>query len=220
MGAAFYNLCRMGCRFVKVQCVREVALARERADRSGGFILACTHLSHLEPIVVSCAVRRHVRWMARVEFYRSRWGAAVLNWGGAFPVDRFGYSLPAVRTAIRLASGGEVVGIFPEGEVSKGERSVLRGAEIKRGVCAIALRARVPVVPVVVLGTDRLNRVAPWLPFKRARVWMAFGNDITPDPTLHRRAARFEMAERLRAEYLRTYRELLNASGLRDADVP
>lgn len=220
MSTAFYNLCKLGCKFVKLQCVREVVLAPERANRSGGFILACTHLSHLEPIVVSCVVRRHVRWMARIEFYRARWGASVLNWGGAFPVDRFGYSLPAVRNAIRLAARGEVVGIFPEGEVSKGDRSVLRGAAIKRGVCAVAIHAKVPVVPVVVLGTDKLNRVAPWLPFKRARVWIAFGNDIVPDPTLHRRAARFEMADRLRAEYVRTYRELIEAAGLRDDQIP
>ncbi len=220
MNTVFYNACKLGCQFVKLQCVREFALCRERAEREGGFILACTHLSHLEPIVVSCVVRRHVRWMARIEFYRARWSAAVLKWGGAFAVDRYGHSLPAVRTAIRLARQGEVVGIFPEGEVCKGARSVLRGAEIKRGVCAVAIHAGVPVVPVVVLGTDQLNRVAPWLPFKRARVWIAFGNDVVPDPTLHRRAARFEMAERLREEYVRTFQGLLGATGLRDDQVP
>lgn len=220
MNPAFYKACRVGAQFIKLQCVRELAIGRERAERPGGFILACTHLSHLEPIIVSCIVRRHVRWMARVEFYRSWWGASMLRWGGAFPVDRFGFSLPAVRTAIRLAAEGEVVGIFPEGEVVKGSRSALRGSEIKRGVCAVAIHAGVPVVPVVVLGTDRLNRVPPWLPFKRARVWVAFGDDVAPDPTLHRRAARFEMADRLRAEYVRTYHELLAAAGLRDDQIP
>lgn len=220
MNTAFYKLCRAGCQCIKLQCVREVTLGRERTRRPGGFVLACTHLSHLEPIVVSCAVRRQVRWMARVEFYRTRWGASLLRWGGAFPVDRFGYSLPAVRGAIRLAARGEIVGIFPEGEVTAGARSALRGGSIKRGACAIAIHAGVPIVPVVVLGTDRLNRVAPWLPFKRARVWIAFGNDVTPNTAIHRRAARFEMADRLRAEYVRTYQELLAAAGLRDDQVP
>lgn len=221
MNVAFYKTGRLACRLIKVQCIREVVLNPERADRSGGFLLACTHLSHLEPFVVGLLVRRVVRWMARVEFYRSRWGAAVLYKGGAFPIDRFGFSLPAVRKAIRLARGGEVVGVFPEGGVAQGPSSVLRGGPIKQGICTIAIRAGVPVVPVVILGTDQLNRVGPWLPFRRGRVWVAFGRDVAP-PTRRtgNRADRAEMTQRLGAEFRATYQTLLTRTGLGDSDVP
>lgn len=193
--------------------MRQVIVNAEAADRSGGFILASSHLSHLEPFVVSGAIERHVRWMARIEFYQRRWQAFALDRGGAFPVDRFGRSLPAVRRAIRLALAGECVGIFPEGGVAHGCNSVLRGAPIKQGVCTIAVQARMPVVPVVVLGTDRLNQIEPWLPFRRARLWIAFGNDVLPPPrSSSRRADRGEMALRLRDEFVRTYQHLLDVS--------
>ena len=221
MGALFYQSCRAGGRFITWQTMREVVLDSHRADREGGFILACTHLSHLEPFMVSGVVQRQIRWMARIEFYRNRLAAAVLYRGGAFPVDRYGATLSAVRTAVRLVQSGEVVGIFPEGGVVTGTNSVLRGAAFKQGVCTIAVETRVPVVPVVILGTDRLNRVGPWLPFRRGRIWIAFGNDVNPPPrSPSRRADREEMAARLRTEYIRTYQDLLARTGLTDDQVP
>lgn len=225
MSLAFYKAGRLACRFIKFQCVREVVLHAERADRPGGVLLACTHLSHLEPIVIACALRRNVRWMARIEFYQKRWGAAMLDKGGAFPVDRFGFGLPAVRAGIRLVRQGELVGVFPEGGVAQGTDSMLRGGPIRQGVCTISLRTGVPIVPVVVLGTEKLNRVGPWLPVRRARLYMAFGRDVAPPANPLRGAAvnrsnRRHLADRLRAEVEATYRELLEHTGLRDADVP
>lgn len=223
MGALFYRSCRAAGRFIQWQTMHRVILDADKADREGGFILACSHLSHLEPFIVSGAIERHVRWMARIEFYQRRWQAAALNRGGAFPVDRFGRSFPAVRTAVRLARAGECVGIFPEGGVTQGRDSVLRGAPFKQGACTIAVATRLPIVPVVVLGTDRLNSIRPWLPFRHARIWMAFGNDVLPPPrSSSRRADRAETALRLREEYIRTYhRLLLHAKGeITDDQVP
>lgn len=201
--------------------MRETVYNGERAEREGGFLLACTHLSHLEPIMVSGVVRRQIRWMARVEFYKYRWSAALLSGGGAFPVDRFGPRISAVRTAIRLVKAGECVGIFPEGGVAQGAQSMMRGAPFKQGVCTVAVETRVPVVPLVVLGCQHLNRVGPWLPFRRGELWYAFGNEVLPPPRSgSRRADRLEMAARLGAEYIRTYQFLLGKTGLTDDQIP
>lgn len=225
MSPTFYKAGRLMCNFIKFQCIREVVLHKERVDRSGPFILACTHISHLEPIVVASVVRRNIRWMARIEFYQKWWGAAMLHKGGAFPVDRFGFSLPAVRQAIRLLGEGQVVGIFPEGGVAQGNNSLLRHASIKQGVCTIAMRAGVPIVPVIVLGTQNLNRVSPWIPPRRAHLHIAFGRDVGPDTAQStspatNRVRRAELANRLQAEFQRTLMELLNHSRLSMDDVP
>lgn len=225
MSPTFYKAGRLMCNFIKFQCIREVVLHKDRAERHGPFILACTHISHLEPIVVASVVRRHIRWMARIEFYRKWWGAAMLHKGGAFPVDRFGFSLPAVRHAIRLLGEGQVVGIFPEGGVAQGSNSLLRHATIKQGVCTIAMRAGVPIVPVIVLGTQHLNRVSPWIPPRRAHLHIAFGRDVTPDSSqgispATNRARRAELAQRLQAEFQHTLKELLDQSRLSMDAVP
>lgn len=224
MSTAFYRAGRLMCNFIKFQCINEVVLHKERVDRSGAFLLACTHISHLEPIVVASVVRRHIRWMARIEFYRRWWGAAMLHKGGAFPVDRFGFTLPAVRRAIELVRTGEVVGVFPEGGVAKGSASLLRGGPMKQGICAIALRTQVPIIPVVVLGTEHLNRVGPWIPPRRARLHIAFGNEVAPPPrrdgAAGNRRDRATLSARLGDEFRSTFRELLAHSGLRESDVP
>lgn len=221
MGTVFYHICKASVRFISIQTLRQTVLDRYQTDRRGGFLLACTHLSHLEPLIVSGIVRRQVRWMARIEFYRRWWAAAILNLGGVFPVDRFGNSLPAVRKAERLIAHGECVGMFPEGGVAKGDQSVMRGAPFKQGVCTISIQTRAPVVPVVVLGTQHLTRVTPWLPFRRGQIYCAFGSEVLPPPrSASRRADRSEMSVRLGAEFVRTYHSLLSHSGLRDEDIP
>jgi 1-acyl-sn-glycerol-3-phosphate acyltransferase len=221
MGSTFYRAVRAAFRVPRFICIREQVLGAERARRPGPFILACSHLSHLEPAFVSSVVPHHVRWMSRVEFYRPAWAATMLDWTGAFPVDRFGNPAPGVRTAIRLLDRGEVVGMFPEGGVALGKDSVLRGAPIRQGVCTISIQTQVPVIPVVVLGTHTLNRFKPWLPTKSGRVWMAFGECIEPPPRAgSRRALRKAMAPRIVDAFVQTYQWLLRESGLRDEQVP
>lgn len=149
----------------------------------------------------------------------------MLHKGGAFPVDRFGFSLPAVRHAIRLLEAGQVVGIFPEGGVAQGTNSLLRHAPIKHGVCTISMRANVPIVPVIVLGTQHLNRVSPWIPPRRAHLHIAFGRDVIPVGTqapspASNRQRRLELAQRLQAEFHSTLTELLAHSRLTMDAVP
>lgn len=223
MGLLFYKLARAWWVIPRAAAIREVVVGKERADRAGPFILAVSHLSHLEPVFVSSHVRRHVRWMARIEHY-GRWlGRTFLDACGAFSVDRFGRPAPAVRLAVRLLEEGEVVGMFPEGGCATGRESVLRGGPLKGGVATISIATGAPVIPVVVLGTHRLNQVRPWLPTRSGRVWMAFGKDVTPPlrpPGHSRRALRLEMLAGIRAAFVDTYRSVLSEAGIRDEDFP
>ncbi|HEX8341323.1 MAG TPA: lysophospholipid acyltransferase family protein [Tepidisphaeraceae bacterium] len=220
MSALIYRTSLTACRFVDFQCIRRQVLHPERADRAGPYVLAATHLSHLEPVLVSLSVPRGVRWMSRIEFYKYRWSRWVLEAHGTFPVNRSGVPVSTIRRAVSLLDAGEVVGIFPEGGVVHGPAAAIRGGPIKGGACVIARRAGVPIVPVVVLGADKLNRLSPWLPARRGRVWMAFGQPLTSDPALPPRQARHEMSGRLSAAMVSLYAELLAAFGLSDAQIP
>ncbi len=201
--------------------MRHVVLDADRAACDGGFILAATHIGNIEAVILSAVLHRPIRWMVRVEYFRRGWSAALLERFGAFPVDRRGNALPAILAAVRIAGAGGCVGIFPEGGVARGDRSLLRGSPIKGGACTIAIATRLPIVPVIVIGTDRLNRVAPWLPLRQGKLWTAFGNPVLPPARSgSRRADRAEMLGRLHAEFLRTYRDMLGRCGLTGAEVP
>ena len=204
-----YGMGRAVFRFVQFCCIRLVVVHRNRLETSGGYVLACTHLSHIEPMLMTAIVDRQIDWMSRVEFHKYRLVSRLLEAGGGFSVDRNGVPVKSIRTAIEKARAGKVVGIFPEGGVARGGMSVMRGGPIKKGVCVVSYRAAVPVLPVVVLGTEAMTRVGPWLPFKRARVWVIVGNLVHPrldEP--RRKIARELMAGDLQAEFQAMYEEI------------
>jgi len=204
----FYSLVRFFAGRVFHRTIR-LHLDLAEAERAGGYILACTHASHLDPFCVSVVMKkRRVRWMARIEFYRSWWSTLLLEWAGAFPVNRQGVPVSAVKNAIRLAKEGHVVGIFPEGEIKRNAESVLRGGRIKRGVCLVSQRANVPVIPCVVLGSEALLRPRVWRPSRPCALRVKCGLPIYPPTILHRREARRVMAEEIEFSLRGLYREL------------
>jgi 1-acyl-sn-glycerol-3-phosphate acyltransferase len=192
----------------------------ERGTRDGGYLLACAHVSHLDPFCVSALWPRRIGWMARVEFYQQEWSARALRWLHAFPVHRRGVPVSAIRESLRRLAAGEVVGLFPEGEIMRGRESVLRGGPIKRGVCLLAARSGRPVLPCLVLGTEQLNRIGPWLPAWRGRLWVAVGDFIPPVTGTDRRAARAEMAKQIERAFVQLYAETRARWQLADSILP
>jgi 1-acyl-sn-glycerol-3-phosphate acyltransferase len=202
-------------------------LRPEAARQPGPYILASSHLSHLEPFLLSILLhRQQIDWMARVEFYTYGVFARLMRVANAISVRRYGVAASAIRTALARLAAGRVVGICPEGGVAQGKLSVMRGGPIKRGVCLISMRSGVPVLPCIMLGTDKLNRVFPWLPIKQGRLWIAFGPRLVHPPVpaprdrVARRAARDAMADELTREYMALYQEVLRTYLLEDAAVP
>ncbi|CAN5597227.1 lysophospholipid acyltransferase family protein [soil metagenome] len=209
MGQRTYSFGRFIGRVIAFQTMKITVLHAERFDQPGGFVVACTHLSHLEPAILSGLMRRRIDWMARLEFYQYGVARLLLNALGAFPVNRFGVPVKAIRTAITRAKAGTAVGIFPEGGVVHGAESVMLGGKIKLGACVVSIRAGVPIVPVAVLGTRQLVRIGPWVPPRRAKLWLIIGQPILPPVDYaSRRAARLEFGERLAKEFQSLYHEL------------
>jgi 1-acyl-sn-glycerol-3-phosphate acyltransferase len=136
------------------------ARGRENLPASGGYILACNHLSNLDPWPLGLPLwpRRWLRFMAKAELY---WWPAryVLDGVGAFPVRRGAGDVEAVETAVDLAHEGHVVVMFPEG--TRREKGLVKRHEARprSGAARIALEAGVPLVPAAVAGTDRLLRL-------------------------------------------------------------
>jgi 1-acyl-sn-glycerol-3-phosphate acyltransferase len=207
-------------RLVFVVTIRLHLLRPQLAEREGGYILALTHLGHVDPFCSSVLVRRPIRWMARREFFQFRILSWLLGKMGAFSVNRQGIPVSSIRRAIELAREGEVVGICPEGGRKCGAESAFRGGQIKKGVCSVSIRSGAPVVPCVMLGTPALNHVIPWLPLKRTKLWIAYGEPLAPPPGKSTRATREALRDQISQAYVRLYGELRATFGLEDATVP
>jgi 1-acyl-sn-glycerol-3-phosphate acyltransferase len=223
MGDRIYSTLQLFSRFVKRQCFDDVVLHPERANRAGGYLLACTHVAHVEPMIATCLIDRPIQWMARVEFFRIRSLAALLHHTNSFPVNRQGVPVSALRRAIQLTQAGSIVGIFPEGGCRRGKELAFRGGRIKQGICTIALRAQMPIQPLVVLGTHQLRTLEAWFPGRQTKIWASFGDVIDPPPRPSRRDwrhCRARLAEQLEVQFVRAYHELLAHSNLRDEMTP
>jgi 1-acyl-sn-glycerol-3-phosphate acyltransferase len=168
---------------------------RENVPESGGYVLACNHLSNFDPWPLGMPLwpQRWLRFMAKAELYW--WPATlVLNAAGAFPVHRERADVEAVHTAVRLAQEGNVVVMFPEGTRRKKGLVKKHQARARSGAARIALDAGVPLVPAALAGTDRLLTLGP--------LRVAFGAPIEVDDLLasgDMRRASQEATERLMA---------------------
>ena len=146
----------------------------ENVPETGGYVLACNHLSNFDPWPLGMPLwpQRWLRFMAKAELYW--WPATlVLNAAGAFPVHRERADVEAVQTAVRLAQEGNVVVMFPEGTRRKKGLVKRHQARARSGAARIALEAGVPLVPAAVAGTDRLLALGP--------LSIAFGAPIEMD---------------------------------------
>jgi 1-acyl-sn-glycerol-3-phosphate acyltransferase len=214
-----YRLCRLGGRAVFFCTMNIRVVRRDLARRRGPYVLAVTHLSHLEPFIVGAVVPRPIDFVARKEFYDYR----VMDWSlralRAIKVDRQGIPVSTLRTALDRLRQGRVVGIFPEGGVSRGAASACAGGPIRLGACLLACRANVPIVPVVVVGAHALTKVGPWLPARRGHLWLAFGDPIAPpadpgDTVAERRVAYRQLGERVRGAFQSLFQEICGTYGL------
>jgi 1-acyl-sn-glycerol-3-phosphate acyltransferase len=156
---------------------RPVVEGRENVPRRGPVILAANHLSFLDSVVIPLVAPRPVAFLAKAEYFRKPglkgWLTRTCLTGiDAIPVQRGGHrgaqrSLELARDV--LAAGG-AFGIHPEGSRSRDGR-IYRG---RTGVAWLALASGAPVVPVAVLGTDRIQPVGARLP-RVGRITVRFG---------------------------------------------
>jgi 1-acyl-sn-glycerol-3-phosphate acyltransferase len=108
----FYDFWKVVWRGVSAFTMRVKSTGVDRVRRHGGMLIAVSHVSHLDPIVISAVIKRLISWMSRVEFYQQWLMRNVLYQGGAFQVDRAGSALPAIREWLRRLGRGEAVGIL------------------------------------------------------------------------------------------------------------
>jgi len=214
---------RAGRLLVRVvfDCVARVRVVGvENTDRTGGFLLAANHISHFDPFLIGLAVRRKIDWMTMAEFFRPPLLGLLLRAIDAFPAERDRADLKTIRTAIGRLKTGRVVGLFPEGGIRDGSRSVLEGAPLRPGAATLSHIARVPIVPCVILGTDWFYSKKSWLRLRRTPIWIAFGNPISHFPQLPKSQARERIDGELAAAFKSLYAELREEFSLTADDLP
>src|SRR6266704_3415974 len=192
----------------------------EHVNRAGGFLLASNHISHFDPFIVSSAARRKIDWMAMAEFFPLPVVGFFLRAVDAFPAARNRADRKTIRSAIDRLKTGRIVGVFPEGGIRDGARSLLEGAPLRTGASTLAHMAGVPILPCVIVGSDRLYSKKSWRPLCRTPIWIAFGDPISSFPELEKSCARQRIERELAAALKSLYAELREEFSLTADDLP
>lgn len=120
-----------------------------RLPDKGAALLACNHVSGLEPLLIIAACKRPIRFLIAREQYE-RFGLHWLFKGiGAIPVERRGRPENALREALRALAAGEVVALFPHGRIHLDSDPPRK---LKGGVAKLAQLSGAPVLPLRVTG--------------------------------------------------------------------
>jgi 1-acyl-sn-glycerol-3-phosphate acyltransferase len=127
---------------------------------TGPAILASNHLAVMDSFFLPLVVRRRITFLAKAEYFTgtgikgwlSRWFFTAV---GQVPIDRADADAAqaALHTAQRLLGEGKVMGMYPEGTRSPDGR-LYKG---KTGLARLVLETGVPVIPVAMIGTNRVN---------------------------------------------------------------
>ena len=117
----------------------------------GPGILVGSHESHLDPFFYGAACHRRIRYMSKLDNFKTPIVRTLFNNLGAFKVDRDNPDR-AWEKAKEIIQGGEWVGIFPEGTRSTEENEFALG-EFKTGAARLAIEMDVPIVPMAVVGS-------------------------------------------------------------------
>lgn len=116
--------------------------------KTGGGLLVANHQSFLDPIFAGLGVPREAFYMARDTLFRSPVFGPMIRYYNAFPVRRGRADIGAIKKSLRILKGGGFLNVFPEGtRTTDGTIAVMQP-----GVVLLARKARVPLIPTMLLG--------------------------------------------------------------------
>ena len=150
-----YTLARGIAAFLNPCVFLAKARGVENFPREENCIILSNHLSAWDPITIAHVYKHNeIHFIAKESLFRNRALKWFLGRLHAFPVSRGEADLAAMRTAVKVIADGDVLGIFPEGH--RRHTPGWEPGKLETGVAVMALRSRVPVVPVFIAGKYRI----------------------------------------------------------------
>ena len=152
----------------------------EHIPEEGAAIIASNHLSFSDSIFMPLVITRRVTFLAKSEYFtgkgiKGRSTATFFRALGQVPVDRSGGRAgeAALATSLSILAESQLLAIYPEGTRSPDGR-LYRG---RTGIARLALESGVPVIPVAMINTDKIQPPGRVLP-KIMRVGIRFGTPL------------------------------------------
>lgn len=122
-------------------------------NTKGGLIACGNHKSMIDPVILAVSTKRQVHFMGKKELFENKIFGYLFRKLGAFPVDRQGVSMSAIKSSLSVLNNNGVLGIFPEGTRVK-EYS---DENAKPGIALIANKAKSNIIPFYIKGSYKFR---------------------------------------------------------------
>lgn len=171
-----YGICHYAVAVAYDVFFRGDVVGTELLPKTGPFLIAANHASHLDPPLIGAQVPRQMSFFAR----KTLWSGGIASWWldgvGTIPVDRDGgQDVGALKRVLRALADGRVMILFPEGTRSPDGHLQTP----KPGVGFIVCKTQVPVVPARIFGSFAAFGKGAKLP-KPGRIEIVFGHPMPP----------------------------------------
>jgi len=181
---------------------------------TGPGLVVSNHISHFDPPFLTAEFPRVIHFMADKPLLQIPILGKMMEWGHVFPIDRTKNDRSALKTAMARLEAGNMVGIFPEKGIRQGATSVLGGAELPIGTASLWRMADVPVIPMVIIGTDQMYALKNYL--RRPRIFVRMGKPLLPD----RDASREELRDRIVAAWRELFESMKRDYHIQPDELP
>lgn len=151
--------------------IKKVGKRNLKELKGKNYILACNHMSNMDPIMLDVTLGKKYRYLAKKELFKKKFTGAFMRTLGAVPVDRSNADPRAIKEIFRLIGKNKKVAIFPQGTRAKTVN--IEEGSAKEGVAMFSIRTNTPVVPMML---DRKIKA-----FRRTKLFI--GKPIYPDET-------------------------------------
>mgnify|MGYP001625044791 CR=1 FL=1 len=141
-----------------LQIIHPYKLIGKKKVQDGACVLVGNHYRLWDIVHMACTTKEHVHFITKQELYKNKLLAYLCNKVEAIPVSRDGQDAKAIMTALRYLKKGEKISMFPEGTRNRTDAELL---PLKGGAALFAIKAKVPVYPVMSIGKTKYFRLTP-----------------------------------------------------------
>lgn len=145
--------------------VRAFDVDNEPDEKDGAYIIVSNHICNADPVILgACMRKQQPHYMAKKELFKVPVLKRIIKALGAFPIDRGGADVKAIKHAIKLLEEGRCVGIFPQGH--RYQRVDPKTTPVKNGAAMLSTKTETQILPCFIKTKKR--KITPF--FTRVNV--------------------------------------------------
>ncbi len=134
----------------------------ENIDRKKKYVVASNHVTGFDPFSVAASLKMTIAYMAKVQLFETFWSMLLMDWCGAFAVDRDKVDVSTIKTALSVKKTKWHLGIFPQGTRRKDGKL----GDFTKGFASMAKKMDADILPVGIMVKENPNSKKSDIQFK------------------------------------------------------